>query len=128
MSETESLANLAQLHRRWYALGEISWNIPVAMISERQSTADLGKNGQDEEKEAFLSVPLTNDHVPPSTKEAARRSAIRYARLALEVLMATAIVILLARSGNDGQVSTSKTELSPVPTCKPSSVMFSGGP
>ncbi|KEZ43964.1 hypothetical protein SAPIO_CDS4171 [Scedosporium apiospermum] len=47
------------------------------MISELQSTADLGKNGQDEEKEAFLSVPLTNDHVPPSTKEAARRSAIR---------------------------------------------------
>jgi len=98
------------------------------MISERQSTADLGKNAQDDEKEAFLSGPLTNDHVPRSTKEAARMNAIRYARLALEVLMVVAIVILLARSVNDGQMSTSKTKLSPVPTCKTSSVMFSGGP
>lgn len=93
-----------------------------------QPTVDLRKTAQDEEKEAFLSVPLTNDHVPPSTKEAARRNAIRYARLALEVLMAIVIVILLARSVNDGQMSTSKTRLPPVPTCKYSSVLFFGRP
>lgn len=68
----------------------------------------------DEEKQAFLSLPGVPDHAATVVEQ--RHSKLRsYGRLALEVIMAAAIVLFLVQSPSSRK---SKEEMSsPVPTC-----------
>lgn len=85
--------------------------MPQSQLSTTMSGAGVHA---DEEKQAFLSLPGVPDHAATVVEQ--RNSKLwSYGRLALEVIMAAAIVLFLVRSPSTRKFREDMS--SPVPTC-----------